>query len=135
MVGTACSGDADAPEDNPVIERAPAPAAAPKPPPPTVFTIAASGDLLAHGPVTARAAQYGREAGQAYDFKPMLAPVEPVVAGADLGICHLETPLSPDNRNLSSYPIFNVSRAGPSPTSPPPPGSTTSRCRPTSPGW
>jgi poly-gamma-glutamate capsule biosynthesis protein CapA/YwtB (metallophosphatase superfamily) len=87
-----------------------APAAAPTTtaPPPVVFTIAASGDFLAHRPVVARAAAYGRESGRAYDFGPMLAAVQPIVSAADLGICHLETPLSPDGRGLSGYPVFNV---------------------------
>ena len=95
----------------PATPRAPGPTA-PAPtasaPPPAVFTIAASGDFLAHRPVVARAAEYGRASGQAYDFGPMLAAIEPVVSGADLAICHLETPLSPDARNLSGYPLFNV---------------------------
>ncbi|HEX2023588.1 MAG TPA: CapA family protein, partial [Acidimicrobiales bacterium] len=77
-------------------------------PPSTTFTIAASGDFLAHRPVVARAAGYGRTSGQAYDFRPMLAAVEPVVSAADLAICHLETPLSPDGRDLSGFPTFNV---------------------------
>jgi hypothetical protein len=76
--------------------------------PPVVFTIAASGDFLAHRPVVTRAAAYGRASGQAYDFGPMLEPVEPLVGAADLGICHLETPLSPDAQDLSGFPVFNV---------------------------
>ncbi|HEV3402231.1 MAG TPA: CapA family protein, partial [Acidimicrobiales bacterium] len=77
-------------------------------PPPITFTIAASGDFLAHRPVVARAAAYGQASGQAYDFRPMLAAVEPIVSTADLAICHLETPLSPDARDLSGFPTFNV---------------------------
>ncbi|HEX2273041.1 MAG TPA: CapA family protein [Acidimicrobiales bacterium] len=102
----------------PAAATSPAPTARVAPPPtvappttapsPVVFTIAASGDFLAHRPVVARAAAYGRESGQAYDFGPMLAAVQPVVSAADLGVCHLETPLSADARGLSGYPAFNV---------------------------
>lgn len=30
------------------------------------------------------------------------------MSGVDLAICHLETPLSPDNVDLSGYPVFNA---------------------------
>lgn len=80
----------------------------PAPPPPRSFTIAASGDILVHRPVWDRAAGYGAQAGLDFDFRPMFAPVRRVLSSADLAICHLETPLSPTNRDLSSYPVFNV---------------------------
>jgi len=38
----------------------------------------------------------------------MLAPVKPLLAAADLAICHLETPLSADDTNISGYPVFNT---------------------------
>jgi poly-gamma-glutamate capsule biosynthesis protein CapA/YwtB (metallophosphatase superfamily) len=75
--------------------------------PPPGFTIAASGDILIHSAVAERAARYG--AGS-FDFRPMFAPVRPLIAGADLAVCHLETPLSETNEGLSSYPIFNAPR-------------------------
>jgi poly-gamma-glutamate synthesis protein (capsule biosynthesis protein) len=40
----------------------------------------------------------------------MFRPIEPIVEGVDLAICHLEVPLSPDNRDLSGYPSFNAPR-------------------------
>lgn len=106
-VVAACSGGPSRPAGAPVGGAA---AKAVATPPPRVFTIAASGDFLGHGPVVARAAATGRASGQAYDFGPMLTAIKPIVSDADLGICHLETPLSADNRNLSSYPVFNVPR-------------------------
>jgi poly-gamma-glutamate synthesis protein (capsule biosynthesis protein) len=42
------------------------------------------------------------------DFRPMFAGLEPLYEGADLAICHLETPLSEPNGPFSSYPIFSV---------------------------
>jgi len=38
----------------------------------------------------------------------MFAAVRPLLSAADLAICHLETPLSRDNSDLSGYPQFNV---------------------------
>jgi len=56
------------------------------------LTVAASGDLLIHQPVWRRALVYGR--GRRYDFRPMFRVVRPLIAGADLALCHLEAPLS-----------------------------------------
>ena len=38
----------------------------------------------------------------------MLAEVRPIVAAADLALCHVETPLSADDTNISGYPVFNT---------------------------
>lgn len=38
----------------------------------------------------------------------MFELVQVALSDADLAICHLETPLSPDNRDLSGYPVFNA---------------------------
>ncbi len=72
------------------------------------FTIAATGDLLVHGPVAAQARRYGAGSRAAYDFRPMLGPVRSALRAADLAVCHLETPLSPDDRNITGYPTFNT---------------------------
>lgn len=68
------------------------------------FTVLTTGDFLLHMPVQRKALAYG---GGSYDFSPMLAEVAGEVAAADLAICHMETPLSSDDTNLSGYPIFN----------------------------
>ncbi|HLL86739.1 MAG TPA: CapA family protein [Thermoleophilaceae bacterium] len=70
---------------------------------PTRITVAASGDLLIHGPVFERARALAR-AGREYDFRPMFRYVKPTIAGADLGICHLETPLT--RGEPAGYPMF-----------------------------
>jgi poly-gamma-glutamate synthesis protein (capsule biosynthesis protein) len=44
--------------------------------------------------------------GRRYDFAPMFAPVRPVIAGADLGLCHNETPLVPGP--VQGYPVFRT---------------------------
>lgn len=74
---------------------------------PRTFTIAATGELLLHEPVQRRAASYG---GGSYSFAPMFEEVSPIIAAADLAICHMETPLSANNTSLSGYPIFNAPR-------------------------
>lgn len=74
-------------------------------PPIRRFTIAATGDILSHSPVYERALLNG---GDHYDFAPMFRKVKPLLSRADIAICHLETPLSPNDQNLSSYPVFNV---------------------------
>jgi poly-gamma-glutamate capsule biosynthesis protein CapA/YwtB (metallophosphatase superfamily) len=75
---------------------------------PREVTLIASGDVLPHGPVLLQAGAYGRQAGQPYDFRPMFAELRPVVAAADLAICHLEVPLSSDGRGVASWPSFNA---------------------------
>jgi poly-gamma-glutamate capsule biosynthesis protein CapA/YwtB (metallophosphatase superfamily) len=85
---SADTGDADSDAD----------AAAPDPP--RRFTIAATGDILPHTAVIRRAADYGAESGEEYDFRPMFADIAPVLGAADLAICHLEVPLSADNADV-----------------------------------
>jgi poly-gamma-glutamate capsule biosynthesis protein CapA/YwtB (metallophosphatase superfamily) len=75
---------------------------------PREVTLIASGDVLPHGPVLRQAGAYGSQAGQPYDFRPMFAELRPVVAAADLAICHLEVPLSSDGRGVASWPSFNA---------------------------
>jgi len=72
------------------------------------FTLVATGDVLTHGPVLRQASAYGRRSGQPYDFRPMFADLRPIVASADLALCHLEVPLSRDGRGIASWPAFNA---------------------------
>jgi poly-gamma-glutamate capsule biosynthesis protein CapA/YwtB (metallophosphatase superfamily) len=74
--------------------------------PPGTFTIDATGDLLMHEPVTQAARALA--GGQGYDFRPLLAQVRPILSAADLAICHMETPLSPDDKRITYYPNFNA---------------------------
>ena len=68
---------------------------------PVTITIVAAGDILPHAPVIANAARNAEGTGAEFDFAPMLADVSPFIEDADLGICHLETPLSADNTGLT----------------------------------
>ena len=40
------------------------------------------------------------------DFRPLLADMKPVMARADLALCHLETPLAPYGGPYAGYPLF-----------------------------
>lgn len=72
------------------------------------FTIVATGDVLLHPSLWAQARRdAGRTGSGTMDFAPMLAGVKPYVAGADLAICHLETPLAGPSGPFSGYPSFS----------------------------
>ncbi|MET9714228.1 CapA family protein [Streptomyces rochei] len=82
----------------------------PKPPAPApsaadtgAFTLVASGDVLPHDSIIDRARFDAGGAG--YDFRPMLAGARPVVSGADLALCHMETVYGA-NGDYSGYPLF-----------------------------
>lgn len=80
-------------DDRPAVE-----SVAPPPPPsldhaPRSFTLVATGDLLSHQSVLAQAAEDA--GGSGYDYERMLAGVRPIIERADLGLCHLETPIAP----------------------------------------
>ena len=73
-------------------------------PRPERFTVSVSGDLLMHSPLLDRALANGD--GSEYDFAPFFERIAPYVRGADLGLCHIETPMGPGPP--TSYPIFNT---------------------------
>jgi poly-gamma-glutamate synthesis protein (capsule biosynthesis protein) len=67
------------------------------------FTLVASGDVLPHTSIIERANSDAADGG--YDFRPMLAGVRPIVSGADLAICHMETVYGADG-DYTGYPTF-----------------------------
>jgi len=71
---------------------------------PVSLTIEVNGDLLIHSPVWYRAQALA--GGRGYDFRPLLREIRPYVRGADLAICHVETPMTP--RPPQGYPVFNT---------------------------
>lgn len=71
---------------------------------PRPFTLLAAGDVLPHSSVIDRAAADAGGAG--YDFAPMLAGVAPVVSGADLAFCHMETVYGEKGGPYTGYPSF-----------------------------
>lgn len=64
-----------------------------------VVHVGGSGDILVHTPVRDRAK--ANAGGSGYDFDPMFAAVKKPISELDLALCHMETPLSTDNTNLS----------------------------------
>lgn len=86
-------------------------AVAPAPTAPRVVSMAFTGDALWHSPLWRQAqdnyvANHPGAAG--FDFDPMLAGLSPVVAGVDLGVCHLETPIAPEGEAYSTMPRYGV---------------------------
>jgi poly-gamma-glutamate synthesis protein (capsule biosynthesis protein) len=67
-----------------------------------------TGDTLVHSAVYNQAQTYGARSGRAYDFRPMFDKVKPILSSADVAICHQETPLSADDKQLSGFPIFST---------------------------
>jgi hypothetical protein len=77
---------------------------------PRTFTLVATGDVLLHTPLWDQARADAAAAGypRGHDFRPMLAGIQPLVSGADVAICHMETPVAPLGGPFSSYPSFSV---------------------------
>lgn len=75
---------------------------------PATITLAVTGEILPHPSVVEHARVAGEGSGRAYDFAPMFAPLQPLLQGADLAICHLEVPVAPTGSALSGYPNFGI---------------------------
>ena len=88
---------------------APTPTPTPAPEPePRELTIVATGDVLLHERLWTQARRDGGGTGPSdMDFAPQLAAIAPIVDAADLAICHLETPLAPENGPYQGYPLFS----------------------------
>lgn len=83
---------------------APAPPPPPPPPPqPAVFTLVAAGDVLLHNAVTRSATTGG-----VTDYSAVLSGLDPWVQGADIALCHFETPVAPPGQEVTTYPVFGV---------------------------
>jgi poly-gamma-glutamate synthesis protein (capsule biosynthesis protein) len=66
----------------------------------------ATGDVLIHQDLQLTAG--ARRPDGSYDFSGVLAPVAPLIRGADLAICHFETPVAPAGGPYRGYPSFAV---------------------------
>ncbi|UQS24348.1 CapA family protein [Amycolatopsis thermalba] len=89
-------------EDAPVEPAAPSVAA---PPAEAGFTVAATGDVLIHPALTEQAVADG---GGKRDYRPLLAGIRDDISSADLAVCHLETPLAPEEGPFQGYPEFSA---------------------------
>jgi poly-gamma-glutamate capsule biosynthesis protein CapA/YwtB (metallophosphatase superfamily) len=76
---------------------------------PRHFTVLGAGDILLHSPLW-RVAQADAKAAHksGYYFDPIFASANPDISGADLAICHMETPYGKPNGPFTGYPIFEV---------------------------
>ena len=70
------------------------------------FTVAVTGDVLAHSPTWEHALRYG--GGDRYDYTPIFARIAPIVAAADLAVCHLESPIAPPGEGYTTAPMYGV---------------------------
>ncbi|MDM4722153.1 CapA family protein [Micromonospora sp. WMMA1363] len=76
---------------------------------PGELRLVAAGDVLVHPALTDQARRDARRAGRpGLDFAPMFAGVAPAIGGADLALCHLETPLAPPDGPFAGYPAFSA---------------------------
>ena len=69
------------------------------------FTLVATGDIISHGAVAERA---DANVDDGWDYTEMFRRVRPILAGADLALCHIESPLSMDDDDLSFSGTFRV---------------------------
>jgi poly-gamma-glutamate capsule biosynthesis protein CapA/YwtB (metallophosphatase superfamily) len=73
----------------------------------TSVTVVMNGDLLWHNTLWFGAREDARRRGRAgYDFAPLLAGMKPVIASADMAICHEEVPLARPGGPYRNYPLF-----------------------------
>lgn len=76
---------------------------------PREITVVMSGDLLLHSGLWDTARIDAQTTGRGVmDYRPLLSDMRPVVSGADLAICHMETPLAPPGGPFYSYPVFSA---------------------------
>jgi poly-gamma-glutamate capsule biosynthesis protein CapA/YwtB (metallophosphatase superfamily) len=75
---------------------------------PRVVKMMFTGDILIHSALYNQAQVNGAKSGKAYDFNPMFDKVRPIISSADVAICHQETPLTADDKQLSGFPVFST---------------------------
>lgn len=75
----------------------------------TSVTVVMNGDLLWHNTLWYGAREDAQRRGHGgYDFAPLLAGMQPVIASADLAICHQEVPLAKPGGPYRNFPLFAV---------------------------
>jgi len=61
-------------------------------------TLVFTGEVLMHQSLIDRALKNG--GGRTFDFRPMFTAIKPIIAGADLSVCHLELPVIPKGEGM-----------------------------------
>lgn len=110
LAAAGCAGDENAsPDGNHSAATPSAPegggAAASPTPAQRSFSVVATGDVLPHERVLTQARR-DASAPREHDFRSLLAGVRPAVRGADLAICHMETPFAPQGGPYEGFPTF-----------------------------
>lgn len=83
--------------------------ATPTPSGPRNVTVVMNGDMLLHNGLWYGAQLDAARTGRGpMDFRPLLADLQPVIKGADLAVCHMETPLAPRGGPYKNFPLFSV---------------------------
>ncbi|MFE6842761.1 CapA family protein [Streptomyces sp. NPDC057686] len=72
------------------------------------FTLVATGDIIPYPSIVQRAADDAQGSGQSHDFRKIFAGVKPLVAAADLAICHHEIPYGRPGGPYTGYPAFKA---------------------------
>ena len=82
------------------------------------LTLAFVGDVLIHGPLWRQAQRNAQASGlddtdgvpstPPVDFAPMFTDIEPLIAGVDLAVCHLESPVAPPGEEYSTHPRYGA---------------------------
>jgi poly-gamma-glutamate capsule biosynthesis protein CapA/YwtB (metallophosphatase superfamily) len=76
---------------------------------PRQFTVLGAGDILLHQRLWAQGRADARTRGKSgYDFDPIFASAKPDISGADLAICHMETPYGSPAGPFTGFPVFEV---------------------------
>jgi poly-gamma-glutamate capsule biosynthesis protein CapA/YwtB (metallophosphatase superfamily) len=97
------------PTPNPSPRGTPEPSSRVTPAAPASATLVMNGDLLWHNTFWYGAREDARRRGRSgLDFAPVLAGMRPVIAAADVAICHQEPPLAPAGGPFTNFPRFSV---------------------------
>lgn len=67
-------------------------------------TLLFAGDVLPHLPLV----RATRGTNGVYDMGALFTTITPLVSAADVAVCHMEVPISPDNSHISGYPAFSA---------------------------
>ncbi|HEX6682191.1 MAG TPA: CapA family protein [Candidatus Limnocylindrales bacterium] len=75
----------------------------------TEFTLVSTGDFISQPALSEQAVAEGARTGRPNgDFSRVLGAIKPMVSGADVAICHMETPVAGPGEPWTGYPIFNA---------------------------
>ncbi|MBP1327160.1 poly-gamma-glutamate synthesis protein (capsule biosynthesis protein) [Leucobacter exalbidus] len=100
--------DAAATPEAPAAEPVSLPGAGPECPTDHCVSVAVSGDLLFHEGLWSQYAIETNEAGQNFDFVPLLEGQKAYLDQTDLAVCQMETPLAPVGGPYLGYPAFST---------------------------